>query len=278
MVIPSNRFGRLVSFRTGFPFFVAWRKPVHTPAARARVGPGQEPLHNITSPPASGADAGGTTAQVPSGASTGKSEAIELRDGDPKRHGGLGCRRAVDNVTGEIAGAICGAPFDSQDLLDRALIELDGTPSKSRLGANAVLGVSLSFARAAAIDRGVPFYKHLADALDHSLVTLPMMTINLFSGGKHAGGQVPIQDVLIVPVGAKTIDQGLVTASAVVQSAAEFIQEKYGMRQLTADEGGLAPPFSTVWDYRHYESTCLHLRGVFVPRRPRGYVLPERQA
>ena len=173
------------------------------------------------------------SAQVPSGASTGKSEAVELRDGDPKRHGGLGCRRAVANVTGAIASAVCGVTFDNQDSLDRALIELDGTPDKSRLGANAILGVSLSFARAVAVERHVPLYRHLAETIDHSMVTLPLMTINLFSGGKHAGSQVPIQDVLIVPVAATTIDQGLTMACAVYQSAAELVQEKYDMRRLT---------------------------------------------
>ncbi len=201
------------------------------------------PTLQVTCGLASGVIAG---AQVPSGASTGKSEAVELRDGDPNRHGGLGCRRAVASVTGDIARSICGATFDNQDSLDQALIEVDGTPNKSRLGANAILGVSLSFARAVAIERGVPFYRHLADTLDHSIVTLPRMTINLFSGGKHAGGQVPIQDVLIVPAAATTIDEGLAVACAVFQSAAELVQEKYGMRRLTADEGGLAPPFSNI--------------------------------
>ena len=184
------------------------------------------------------------SAQVPAGASTGMSEAVELRDGDLKRYGGLGCRKAVANVTGAIANAVCGVTFD-QDSLDRALIELDGTPNKSRLGANAMLSVSLSFARAVAAERGVPLYRHLAEMIVRPLVTLPRMTINLFSGGKHAGGQMPVQDVLIVPA-APTIDRGLEMACAVFQSAAELVQEKYGMRRLTADEGGLAPGFSSV--------------------------------
>lgn len=190
--------------------------------------------------------AASATAQVPSGASTGASEAVELRDGDPARHQGLGCRRAVANVAGAIADAVCGKAFADQAALDQAMIELDGTSNKSRLGANAILGVSLAFARAAAVAGSVPLYQHFAEMIGRSPSHLPRMTINLFSGGKHAGGQVPIQDVLIVPTSAATIDDGLATAAAVFQAAAELIHEKYGMRRLTADEGGLAPPFESV--------------------------------
>ncbi|MGD9855135.1 MAG: phosphopyruvate hydratase [Planctomycetaceae bacterium] len=201
------------------------------------------PTLEVTCRLASGAVA---KAQVPSGASTGTSEALELRDGDPQRHRGLGCRRAVGNVTGALASAICGEAFDHQELLDRVLIELDGTPHKSRLGANAILGVSLAFARATAKECGVPLYAHFAELIGDRPRSLPLMAINLFSGGKHAGGQVPIQDVLIVPAAARSIDEGLVTACAVAQSAAELIERKYGMRRLTADEGGLAPPFTSI--------------------------------
>src|SRR4051794_29466859 len=148
------------------------------------------------------------SASVPSGASTGKAEALELRDGDPARYRGLGCRKAVGHVNGPIADALRGRPFDAQADLDRALIDLDGTANKTRLGANAVLAVSLAFARAVAAERGVPLYRHFADLVGNGWPTLPRMTINLFSGGKHAGGQVPIQDVLVVPA-AGTIDGGL---------------------------------------------------------------------
>jgi len=181
-------------------------------------------------------------ASVPSGASTGTAEAVELRDGDPSRYGGLGCRGAVENVTGPIAEAICGRSFANQAGLDAALIDLDGTSNKSRLGANAILAVSLAFARAQAVRRGLPLYRHLAGELDLPLRTLPRLTINLFSGGKHAGGQVCIQDVLLVPT-ARTIDEGLAAAFAVYQSAATLTRKKYSARALTADEGGLAPPF-----------------------------------
>src|SRR5688500_16337587 len=148
------------------------------------------------------------TASVPSGASTGSAEALELRDHEPKRYGGLGCRGAVANVNGEIAAKIVGREFADQAALDRALIDLDGTANKSRLGANAILAVSIAFARASAAAKNVPLYQHFADVIGQPLRTLPRLTVNLFSGGKHAGGQVPIQDVLVVPAAAKTIDEG----------------------------------------------------------------------
>lgn len=186
------------------------------------------------------------TASVPSGASTGRAEALELRDGDPTRYRGLGCRKAVGHVRGEIAAALVGRSFPEQAGLDSALIALDGTPNKSRLGANAILAVSLAFARAQAAERGIPLYHHFADihTPGSRAESLPRPTINLFSGGKHAGGQVPIQDVLVVPVAAQSADEAMAMTFAVYQAAAELCLEKYRMRALTADEGGLAPPFS----------------------------------
>lgn len=185
-------------------------------------------------------------ASVPSGASTGAAEALELRDGDPKRYGGLGCRKAVAHVNGEIASAVVGRAFSDQQALDRALIDLDGTPNKSRLGANAILATSIAFARAHAASRNVPLYQHFADVIGQPLRTLPRLTVNLFSGGKHAGGQVPIQDVLVVPASAKTIEDGLAVVYDCYQSAAKLCLKKYGTRALKADEGGLAPPFPNV--------------------------------
>ena len=181
------------------------------------------------------------SASVPSGASTGTAEALELRDGDPKRYGGLGCRKAVAYVSGEIHRALAGRSFADQAELDHALVELDGTPNKSRLGANAILAVSVAFARACAQERGVPLYLHLAEMLGHTPDTLPRLTINLFSGGKHAGRQVAIQDVLIVPARPTTIDESLAMAYDVYQAAAALVLKRYNMRLLTADEGGLAP-------------------------------------
>ena len=186
------------------------------------------------------------SASVPSGASTGSAEALELRDGDPQRYRGLGCRRAAANVSGPIADDLRGRDIAAQHDLDRLLIELDGTPNKSRLGANALLAVSLAFARAHAADAGVPFYQHLSGLIAPPCParrTLPRMTINLFSGGKHAGAQLAVQDILVVPIAARTIDEGLAATFAVYQAAAELILRKYNMRVLRADEGGLAPAF-----------------------------------
>jgi enolase len=197
------------------------------------------------------------TASVPSGASTGSAEALELRDGDPKRYRGFGCRKAVANINGEIHAMLQGRRFHTQTELDQALLELDGTPNRSRLGANTILAVSLAFARAFAAEHDFSLYLYFAaiaqDQRDYSVVpararndeedALPRPTINLFSGGKHAGGQVSIQDVLVVPMSAETMGDALAMTYEVYQSAADLIFKKYGMRALTADEGGLAPNF-----------------------------------
>jgi enolase len=151
-------------------------------------------------------------ASVPSGASTGAAEALELRDNDPARYRGLGCRKAVANVNDVIAAAVLGKELADQAALDHLLIGLDGTPNKAKLGANAILAVSLAFARACAAERGVPLYRHFADVIGRPLKSLPRLTVNLFSGGKHAGGpahtpagavQMPIQDILVVPASAR---------------------------------------------------------------------------
>ena len=184
-------------------------------------------------------------ASAPSGASTGAAEAHELRDGDPSRYRGLGCRRAVANIKGELAQSLVGRAFATQQEIDQAMIALDGTPSKGRLGANAILAVSLAFARAVAAERQQPLYHYFATLLDQPLrPQLPRPTINLFSGGKHAGGQAPLQDVLVVASAAQTIDDVMAMTVAVFHAAADLCQRKYGMRLLTADEGGLAPPFT----------------------------------
>jgi enolase len=189
--------------------------------------------------------AGGTieVASVPSGASTGSAEALEMRDGEPKRYRGLGCRKAAANISGELNAGLSGRPFGSQEELDRSMVELDGTQNKSRLGANAILAVSLAFCRAMANERGVALYEQLSGMVGRPPHDLPRPTINLFSGGMHAGGQVAVQDVLVVPLSAETMDEVLATAFEVYHSAAELSRRHYGARPLTADEGGLAPPF-----------------------------------
>jgi enolase len=191
------------------------------------------------------------SASVPSGASTGRAEARELRDGDPSRYRGLGCRRAAQSVNRELNAALAGVEFsdsvrEAQVQIDEAMIALDGTPDKSRLGANAIMAVSVAFARAHALKLRVPLYRYFVGLAPREPDSLPRLIINLFSGGKHAGGQVPIQDVLLIPLTATTIDSTLAAAYEVYQTAAELILRRYGMRLLTADEGGLAPPCRTV--------------------------------
>ena len=183
------------------------------------------------------------TVSVPSGASTGTAEALELRDRDPSRYGGLGCRTAVAHVNDELNSALAGQELTDQAALDQAMLDLDGTPNKSRLGANAILAVSLAYARACAAAAGVPLYAHFAAMIGAAPATLPRPTINLFSGGRHAGGQVAIQDVLVVPAAAATMDEALAVTYAVYQAAADLVLRKYDMRALAADEGGLAPDF-----------------------------------
>ncbi|HEV8607629.1 MAG TPA: enolase [Tepidisphaeraceae bacterium] len=188
-------------------------------------------------------DGATATASIPSGASTGRAEAHELRDGDQSRYAGLGCLKAAANIEGPIAAALLNKNFDSQNDLDHELLRLDNTPDKSHLGANAILATSLSFARAAAVSQKIPFYTYFAGLINHKPQKLPRPTINLFSGGLHAGGQIPIQDILIIPASATTIADSLAICHAVYQSAAQLIQRKYQSRPLVADEGGLAPNF-----------------------------------
>jgi enolase len=182
-------------------------------------------------------------ASIPSGASRGAAEAVELRDGDPNRFAGLGCSRAAAHVAGEINRHVAGRHLSGQDELDEGLRALDGTSNKSRLGANAILATSLAFARAVSIERAIPLYEYFGSLVDAKPSRLPRPTINLFSGGKHAGEHVPIQDVLIVSRG-QTIGDCLAMAYGVFQSAAELGRRKYGVRALRADEGGLSPPFA----------------------------------
>ena len=185
-------------------------------------------------------------ASVPSGASTGRAEAHELRDGDLSRYQGYGCMNAVQNINSEIAKELLDSPIIPQSQLDQVLINLDGTPNKSCLGANAMLAVSLAYARALANSQTIPLYQYFSSLLTVAEIRVPQLTVNLFSGGKHAGGQMPIQDVLIVPVSAQTTHEALRDVQAVYQAAVQLSLEKYGTRWLTADEGGLAPPFESI--------------------------------
>ena len=179
-------------------------------------------------------------ADVPSGRSTGASEAAELRDGG-ERFGGFGVTAAVANVEGEIAAALVGEPLPSQRELDRRLIELDGTADKSRLGANALLGVSLAAARAAASVAGLPLYR----ALNANSHRLPVPLVNLINGGRHASNDLDFQEFIVIPTGAGSILEALQISTEVNLALAEILLERYGKVALnTGDEGGFAPPIS----------------------------------
>ena len=201
-------------------------------------------------------------ASVPSGASTGNAEAIELRDDDASRYAGMGCRKAVAHIEGEIREHLTGKRFSDTFQLDQALIDLDGTPNKKRLGANAILAVSMAFSKAKAMEEGKPLFQYFAELINQKPKTLPRPTINLFSGGLHAGGIVPIQDCLIVPVSAQTMDECLSMTTAVYQSAAGLIKKHYGMRLLTADEGGLSPDFKNAEEMLSLAIEAIHEAGL----------------
>ncbi|MFO0877543.1 MAG: phosphopyruvate hydratase [Gemmataceae bacterium] len=175
---------------------------------------------------------------VPSGASTGRHEAVELRDRDAQRYGGLGVRRAVAHVIETLGPALQGMPVEHQAAMDRRMIELDGTPNKSRLGANAILGVSLACAHAAAAVHGVPLWQYLEPG-DRACLPLPM--INMISGGLHAGGNLDFQDYLLIPIGARTYSEALEMAVATYRALAVTLSERGFEGTLVGDEGGFGP-------------------------------------
>jgi enolase len=180
-------------------------------------------------------------ADVPAGRSTGSGEARELRDGGT-RFGGFGVRAAVENVRDRIGPALAGMPIASQLEVDRALLELDGTPDKSGLGANAVLGVSLAAARAAAAAAGEPLYRHLRR---HAHV-LPVPLVNLINGGKHASNDLDFQEFIVMPVGAESLLHALQMSTEINLALGEILLARFGKVALnTGDEGGYAPPMSS---------------------------------
>jgi enolase len=183
---------------------------------------------------------GAGRAAVPSGASTGEREALELRDGDPARYGGKGVRKAVANVNGEIATTIVGREFDSQRALDEALIALDGTATKSRLGANALLGVSMAATRAEAASKGIPLYRHIGALYGVDRFTLPTPMMNILNGGAHADTSVDFQEFMVMPVGAASFEEAL-RAGAEIFHALRGILKARGQSTGVGDEGGFAP-------------------------------------
>ncbi len=176
-------------------------------------------------------------AAIPSGASTGEHEALELRDGDKARYGGKGVQKAVRNVAETIAPAIVGMEAFDQLAVDRAMIELDGTPTKSNLGANALLAVSIAVAKAAAAALEAPLYRHLGGV--HAR-TLPVPLMNVVNGGKHADNNVDLQEFMIVPLGAPSFREGLRWATEVFHTLAGVLKKR-GLATGVGDEGGFAP-------------------------------------
>ncbi len=177
---------------------------------------------------------------VPSGASTGSREALELRDGDPARYLGKGVRKAVANVNGPIRDLLLGADAGAQRDLDSAMIEADGTDSKEKFGANAILGVSLAAARAAALQRGVPLYRHIADLNGTKALTMPVPMMNILNGGEHADNNVDIQEFMIMPVGAASFAEALRAGSEVFHHLKKVLSGR-GLSTSVGDEGGFAP-------------------------------------
>jgi enolase len=180
-------------------------------------------------------------AAVPSGASTGKREALELRNKQSKRFGGKGVVTAVKNIMDKIGPAVRGMDAADQVALDRFMIELDGTPNKSKLGANAILGVSMAAARASALAYGLPLYRYIG-GINARCLPLPMM--NIINGGAHAANNLDIQEFMIVPVGAKSITQAVQMGAETFHSLKKILKDK-GLSTAVGDEGGFAPDFES---------------------------------
>ena len=176
-------------------------------------------------------------AAVPSGASTGAHEAVELRDGDKKRYGGKGVLKAVEAVNGEIFDALSGMDAEDQISLDRAMIELDGTPNKARLGANAILGVSMAAAKAAAVEAGLPLYAYVGGVYAR---TLPVPLMNIVNGGVHADNPIDFQEFMIMPVSAPTMADAVRMGAEVFQALKGALKDA-GHNTNVGDEGGFAP-------------------------------------
>jgi enolase len=190
------------------------------------------------------ADGSTGRAATPSGASTGRHEAHELRDGDSGRYRGRGVLRAVANVNDVISPSLRGLDPADQAGLDARLIDLDGTPEKRRLGANALVAVSLAAARAAALARHVPLYRHIAELAGVTVPRVPLPMFNIISGGLHGGRQLDIQDVLAIPIGATSFAEALALAVEVHAQVGDRLRRR-GLPMLVSDEGGWAPPLES---------------------------------
>merc|ERR1711966_74009 len=187
-------------------------------------------------------DVGTFRGAVPSGASTGIYEACELRDGDDKRYLGKGVLKAVENVKSIISPALTGMNPIEQEAIDNKMIELDGTPNKTKLGANAILAVSLAVCKAGAAQKGVPLYKHIADLAGTKKICMPVPWMNVINGGSHAGNKLAMQEFMIGPTGAKTFKEAVQMGCEVYHNLKTVIKKKYGQDACNVgDEGGFAP-------------------------------------
>jgi enolase len=181
-------------------------------------------------------------AAVPSGASTGIYEALELRDGDKSRYLGKGVLKAVTNVNDVIAPKLIGKNVVNQEEIDNLMLQLDGTDNKGKLGANAILGVSLAVCKAGASEKGVPLYRHIGDLAGNSTFHLPIPAFNVINGGAHAGNKLPMQEFMLLPVGAPTFKEAMRAGCEVYHTLKALLKEKYGMDATNVgDEGGFAP-------------------------------------
>ncbi|MDD3214410.1 MAG: phosphopyruvate hydratase [Eubacteriales bacterium] len=227
------------------------------------------------------------TAAVPSGASTGQFEALELRDQDPDRFGGKGVLKAVSHIDGEIQDRLIGMDASQTAEIDQTMIDLDGTKDKSRLGANAILAVSLAAARAAAQAEGVPLYRFLGGSAAH---TMPVPMMNVLNGGAHAANNIDIQEFMIMPVGAPTFTEGLRWSAEVFHTLAGILK-KDGLSTAVGDEGGYAPNLQSDEEaiqyllkaiekagYRPYDDFMLAIDGASSEwKADQGYLLPKHQ-
>ncbi|MBW3004789.1 phosphopyruvate hydratase [Candidatus Woesearchaeota archaeon] len=205
---------------------------------------------------------GVSRASVPSGASTGVHEAVELRDGG-KRYLGLGVSKAVKNVNTAIAKKIVGKTFD-QEKIDKLMIKLDGTYNKEKLGANAILSVSMAFCKAYALEHNIPLYKHIADLAGNKKLLLPIPAFNIINGGKHAGNQLDIQEYMLLPTGAKSFKEALQIGSEVYHELKKLLAKDYGRAATNVgDEGGFAPPMSCYEDPFDYIMDAVEKLGYY---------------
>ena len=196
-------------------------------------------------------------AAVPSGASTGAHEAVELRDGDKALFGGKGVTKAVDAVNGEIAGALVGLDAEDQGEVDAAMIALDGTANKARLGANAILGVSLAVAKAAADARGLPLYKYVGGVSAH---VLPVPMMNIINGGAHADNPIDFQEFMVMPVGADTLFDAVRMGSEIFHTLKGKLHAK-GLATAVGDEGGFAPNLASASDVLDFIMSSIEAAG-----------------